>query len=79
MDAGARRDLVAPKIGGCVVTGQLAFVYSSLWSPYGIGQTIIFSSRGFFPSSVFFSSPNLSGRTLDVYHTATHGVVLVRI
>jgi len=27
----------------------------------------------------FFSSPNLSGRTLDVYHTSTHGVALVRI
>ena len=26
-----------------------------------------------------FSSLNLSGRTLDVYHTSTHGVVLVRI
>jgi len=31
-------------------------------------------------SSFFFiSSPNLSGRTLDVYHTSTHGVALVRI
>jgi len=28
---------------------------------------------------LFFSSPNLSGRTLDVYHTSTHGVALVRI
>ena len=27
----------------------------------------------------FFSSPNLSGRTLDVYHTSTHGVALVQI
>jgi len=27
----------------------------------------------------FYSSPNLSGRTLDVYHTSTHGVALVRI
>jgi len=27
----------------------------------------------------FFSSPNLSGRTLDVCHTLTHGVALVRI
>jgi len=27
----------------------------------------------------FFSSPNLSGRILDVYHTSTHGVALVRI
>jgi len=28
---------------------------------------------------ILFSSPNISGRTLDVYHTSTHGVVLVRI
>jgi len=27
----------------------------------------------------FCSSPNLSGRRLDVYHTSTHGVALVRI
>jgi len=26
-----------------------------------------------------FSSPNLSGRRVDVYHTSTHGVALVRI
>jgi len=26
-----------------------------------------------------FSSPNLSGRTLDVYHTSIHGVALARI
>jgi len=30
-------------------------------------------------SFFLFSSPNLSGRRLDVYHTATHDVVLVRI
>ena len=31
--------------------------------------------------SIFFlfSSPNLSGRRLDVYHTSTHGVALARI
>ena len=29
--------------------------------------------------SSFFSSHNLSGRKLDVYHTLTHGVALVRI
>jgi len=29
--------------------------------------------------SILFSSPNLSGRTLDVYHTLTHGVALVQI
>jgi len=28
---------------------------------------------------LFFSSPNLSGRRLDVYHTSTHGMALVRI
>jgi len=27
----------------------------------------------------FFSSPNLSRHRLDVYHTSTHGVALVRI
>ena len=30
-------------------------------------------------SSSFSSSPNLSGRGLDVYHTSTHGVAWVRI
>jgi len=49
--------------------------------PYVIGQAIIFLPCGFFLlSSIFlFSSPNLSGRRLDVYHTLTHGVALVRI
>jgi len=53
--------------------------------PYGIGQAIIFLPCGFFYllsiylSIYLFSSPNLSGRSLDVYHTSTHGVALVRI
>jgi len=52
-----------------------------LWSPYGIGQTIKFSCCGllFLSSFSFFSSPNLSRRRLDVCHTSTHGVALVRI
>jgi len=29
--------------------------------------------------SSIFSSPNLSCRSVDVYHTSTHGVALVRI
>jgi len=33
----------------------------------------IFLPCGFFPS-IFFSSPNLSGRGLDVYYTSAHGV-----
>ena len=36
-----------------------------------------FLSSSFF--SCLFSSPNLSGRTLDVYHTSRHGVALVQI
>ena len=47
------------------------------WPPYVTGQAIVFSCCCFYLS--FFSSPNLSGRTLDVYHTSTHGVALVRI
>ena len=34
----------------------------------------------FYLSSIYiFSSPNLSGRRSDVYHTSTHGVAVVRI
>jgi len=49
--------------------------YYYLWSPYLAGQTIIFLPCYFFLSIFFylsirfFSSPNLSGRRLDVYHT----------
>ena len=44
-----------------------------LWSPYVIGQTIIFLPCLFFLSIYLhsFFSPNLSGRRLDVYHTST--------
>ena len=49
-----------------------------LWSPYGIGQTIIFLPCDFYLLSFFlFSSPNLNDRRLDVCHTS--GVALVRI
>jgi len=47
-----------------------------------IGQAIIFSSCGFylvFSFFLLFSSPILSGRRLDVYHTSTYDVPLVRI
>jgi len=33
----------------------------------------------FLLSIFLFSSPNLSRRSLDVYHTSTHGVALVQI
>jgi len=54
-----------------------------LWPPSGIGQAILFLSCGFFflllsfCHSFFFSWPNLSHRSLDVYHTSTHSVALV--
>jgi len=54
------------------VIGQTVIFSSCLWLPYVIGQTIIFLPCDFYLSFFFlsfFSSPNLSGHTLDVYHT----------
>ena len=66
-----------------VITAAFLLLVPLLWSPYVIGQTIIFLPCDFYLSFFllpsFFSSPNLSGRRLDVYHTSTHGVALVRI
>jgi len=49
----------------------------------GIGPHSSIFMLWFVLSSFFlllvFSSPNLSGRRLDVYHTLAHGVALVRI
>ena len=65
---------------------------SSLWPPCVADADIIFIAAlwnraghyifdlWFLLSSIFlllFSSPNLSRRRLDVYHTSTHGVALV--
>jgi len=79
----ARHDARRPRLKGLEEEGQLVgFTRAdccSLWSPYGTGQTVIFLPRGFFFLSSFFSSPDLSRRRFDVYHTSTHGVALVRI
>ena len=40
---------------------------------------LLFLSIYLSSSSSSFASTNLSGRRLDVYHTLTHGVALVRI
>jgi len=58
---------VAAECGTCPVC------HSFLWPPCVADADIIFLSCGFFLLS------NLSGRRLDVYHTSTHGVALVRI
>jgi len=68
-----------------LVAEIIQFVFRStilcyLWSPYVIEQTIYIFILSFVLSSSFFlSSPNLSHRRLDVCHTSTHGVALVRI
>ena len=49
------------------------FFMVALWNR---ADHIYFHAVSFF---FFISSPNLSGRRLDAYHTSTHGVTLVRI
>jgi len=60
---------------GAIIFLPCSFFPSFLWSPYVIGQTIIFLPCDFYLSffflSFFLSSPNFSGRRLDVYHTCT--------
>jgi len=72
----------------CIIrqTSSVIAIYSFLWPPYVIGGPLyfcpvisIYLSSFFFLLPSFFSSPNLSGRRLDLYHTSTHGVALVRI
>jgi len=66
---------VARTMSQCAV-----FLVSYLWPPYVIWQAITFLPCDFFYlSSFFFSSPILNCHRLDVYHTSTHGVDLVRI
>ena len=48
-------------------------------APHIFGMAAITLVIGPHSGSFFFSSPNLSGRRLDVYHTSTHGVALVQI
>ena len=63
----------------CVLS-KTEFVQSCLWPPYVIGGPLYFCpvvSIFYLLLSIFlFSSPNLSGRRLDVYHTSIHGVAL---
>ena len=54
---------------------SVCLVMVALWNRANHYIFILFLSSFFF----FISSPNLSGQRLDVYHTSTHGVALVRI
>jgi len=65
------------KISTIAMRFHMKYVLRFLWPPYGMGQAIIFSCCDLFFFFFFFSSPNLSGRRLDVYHTSAHGVALV--
>jgi len=60
---------------GKTFAGMLRVYTGYLWPPYVIGQAIYILILWFL--LLLFFSPNLSGRRLDVYHTSTHGVVLV--
>ena len=67
--------------GVCLFRYHAKVMCTLLWPSYVIGQAIIFLPCDFCLLSIFylFSSPNLSRRRLDVYHTSTLGVALVRI
>ena len=56
-----------------------------IWLLYDIGMAALWNMEGhyifalwFLSFFFFFSSPNLSGRILDLYHNSTHNVVLVQ-
>jgi len=51
----------------------LRSLMNDLWSPYVglLGQTIYIFILSFVLLTFFLSSPNLSGRRLDVFHTST--------
>jgi len=56
-------------------TSSLKIIMVALWNR---ADHYIFA-LWFLLAIFFFSSPNLSGRRLDVCHTSTHDVALVRI
>ena len=65
--------LRSPLQGVCVVYIIMAALYNRT------GRYIFVLWFLLLCSVYLFSLPNLSRRRLDVYHTSTHGVALVRI
>jgi len=55
---------------------KIPMIMAALRSRCGHYVFVLFLSSS---SLLVFSSPNLSGHRLDVYHTCTHGVALVQI
>ena len=55
--------------------------YTNFWLSFYYGRPMEYGRPLYFCPVVssFFSSPNLSRRRLDVYHSSTHGVALVWI
>jgi len=63
-----------PRSGLGSDSGQVVMV--ALWNTADYYIFALWFLLSFF---FLFSSPNLSGRSFDVYHTLAHGVALVRI
>jgi len=62
----------------CTAYTVLSFVVmAALRSRCGHYIIVLWFLSSFF--FLFYSLPNLSGRRLDVYHTSTYGLALVRI
>jgi len=58
------------QVGDVIVSG-LVCLSACLWPPYVIGQAIYIFMLWFLLLLFFISSPNLSGRRLDVYYSST--------
>jgi len=65
-------------VSSCYTFSAFVRLYQLLWPPWAADVDIVFLACGLI-LSFFFSSPNLSSRRLNVYHTSTHGVSLLRI
>ena len=78
MPVDADHNLAQPRnaCNSAAVVSRRHIIMATVWNRAG---HYIFAPW-FLSSSVFFlSSPNLSGRMMDVYRTLTYDVVLVRI
>jgi len=74
-------------MSNCTLIGAWMWVYSFKILKMRIIMAALCNKAGHYifalwflsSSSFFFSSPNLSGQRLDVYHPSTHDVALARI